>query len=315
MSSKLYLTNLPANYTPATMRGAWDDTAGAVTRALDVTKEGGGAITTVARANTNASATYDVLLYRGISGPLAAQTISGTLNVMLGVIESNALANFFWHVHVYATQGDSDTPRGTLLNDYIEATNEWGTAAATNGKAFASAQTLAGVGILDGDRIVIEIGYIDTEGSATSRTGTLNYGTLDPTLITPANDLTAGAAGANLAGFVEFSATLAEYSAGIKARLTQSMLKVLHGGDDPKARLTQSMLKVLHGGAPKARLTQAMLKVLRSTANLGGVGGAGGMYGGGGGGGAKPGGIGGAGGNGLIVITYTPDIDLDVPTI
>ena len=33
--TKLYLTARTAPYTPATIRGAWDDTAGAVTKALD----------------------------------------------------------------------------------------------------------------------------------------------------------------------------------------------------------------------------------------------------------------------------------------
>ena len=33
--TKLYLTNRAAPYTPATIRGAWDDTAGAVVKALD----------------------------------------------------------------------------------------------------------------------------------------------------------------------------------------------------------------------------------------------------------------------------------------
>jgi hypothetical protein len=268
MATKLFLTNLAANYTPATIRGAWDDSAGAVTKALDVYKDGGGAITTVARANTNASATYDVLLYRGVSGPLAAQTFAGTLDVILGVIESNALGNFYWHVHVYVTQGDSDTPRGDLLTDYVEnTTNEWGTTAATNGKALVLAQAVVGLAISDGDRIVVEIGYIDREGSATSRTGTLNYGTLDPTLLTPAADLTVGGAGASLAGFLNFSATLTELSASVKARLTQTMTKVLRDAE-PKARLTQGMLKVLRDAEPKARLTQTMIKVLRSTAEV-----------------------------------------------
>ena len=273
MATKYYLTNLTAPYTPATLRGAWDDTAGQVTKALDVYKGKGGVITTVARANTNASATYDVLLYRGVTGPLAAQTISGTVDLILGVIESASVAEFYWHVHIYVTQGDTDTPRGDILTDYVEnTTNEWGTTSATNGMALQSAQSLTGLAISDGDRIVVEIGYIDREGSATSRTGTLNYGTQDPTLLSDAADLTVGAAGASLAGFLTFSTTLTEQSSVIEARLTQLMTKTLYTAS-PKARLTQTLTKTLYTASPKARLTQIMVKVLRSTddANAGGL--------------------------------------------
>ena len=171
--TKLYGTNNAADFSPTNFRGAWDDTAGAVTKALDVTMHGG-ASTTVARAETSTTNNFDVCLYRGVSGPLAAQTITGTIQIVFPVSESNASANDFYHVHVYITAGDTDTVRGTLLTDFIDS-SEWATTIAA--KALNAAQTLTNIGaITDGDRLVIEIGYQAQNTSATSFTGTLRYG-------------------------------------------------------------------------------------------------------------------------------------------
>lgn len=218
--TQLYLTANAAPYTPATLRGAWDDTSGAVTMALDVVKDAGGTITSVAKAEINASTTWDVLLYRGVSQPLAAQTISGTIQVLLGILESSATADFNWHVHVYVTQGDSDTPRGTLLTDYVEAlgTNEWPTTA--TGKQLNAAQTLASLAITAGDRLVVEIGYIARNSVTTSFTGTLRYGTLTSTGLVAA-DLTNGStAVTTLAGFLTFSNSITEQDTPLRASST-----------------------------------------------------------------------------------------------
>jgi hypothetical protein len=161
----------------------------------------------VARAETNASANFDVLLYRGVSGPLAAQTIGGNLDGVLGVLESNVAADFAWHLHVYVAQGDSDTPRATLITDYVETTsNEWPTTATF--RALASAQALS-ASISAGDRLVVEIGYVALNASATSRTGTLNYGT--QVAFQNVADGVAGQTDVTLkAGFISFSQALDE---------------------------------------------------------------------------------------------------------
>ena len=101
--------------------------AGAVT-GCSIRRRSGPDADSLARAEANTAAEYDVLLYRGVSGPLAAQTISGTVDVLLGVgNRAPTNADLHYHLHVYVTQGDSDTPRGTLLTDYREAAgvNEW----------------------------------------------------------------------------------------------------------------------------------------------------------------------------------------------
>jgi hypothetical protein len=229
--TKLYLTNVAAPYTPATLRGTWNDTAGVITKALEPDKTAGGVRTTVARAEANASNPYDVLLYRGVSGPLAAQTISGNLNCIIGVTESNASADDNWHIHVYVTQGDSDTPRGTLLSDYTESagTNEWGTNAATAGKALNAAQSLSSLAISDGDRLIVEIGYRARNAVTTSFIGTLYCGTISAidsgvmADLATSGDPTAGA------GFLTFSNAITELGT-INARATQS--RALAIGDD-----------------------------------------------------------------------------------
>jgi len=173
MATKLYISTATApDYLPATIRGAWDQTASAVARGLS-TALNGNPMTTIAVAETNVNADWDVLLLRCVSPPLAANaTIDGTLTAILGVRESNAAADFFTHLHAYVTQGDSDTPRGTLLTDDIGDT-EWPTTA--TGRT-SGALALASVGALAGDRIVIEIGYRAKNTATTSYTGTVNYG-------------------------------------------------------------------------------------------------------------------------------------------
>ena len=91
--TKLYLTNTTAPYTPATLRGVWDVTSGAVTKALSPLPNLGGVTTYVSKAETSADTSYDALLYRGVSCPLAAQTINCNVNTVIGLRESNAAAD------------------------------------------------------------------------------------------------------------------------------------------------------------------------------------------------------------------------------
>jgi hypothetical protein len=172
MATKLYIGNSPPVYTPATIRGAWNQTASSVVKSLG-TALSGDAITSVAIAETDATDLWDVLLLRAISQPLAANvTIAGTLTAILGVKEANIAANDNYHIHAYVTTGDTDTPRGTLLADSVVA-SEWPTTAAglTSG-----ALALSSVAAQTGDRIVVEIGYQAQNTATTSYAGTLYYG-------------------------------------------------------------------------------------------------------------------------------------------
>lgn len=217
--SALYIqTGAPA-YTPATVRGAWDDTGGAVVRRGDPAKTGGGAITSVSRAETNATTEYDVLLCRVVGPPMAAQTLSGTINVLLGVRESGVDANFHWHLHVYVTQGDSDVVRGTLVNNYREAAgvNEWPTTATgidfDDSGSPPNEVALSSLAVSAGDRLVVEIGYTARNTVTTSYTGYLNYGTESGGL--PAPDLAHGGTDVTTkAGRIVFSNAITDTEPG-----------------------------------------------------------------------------------------------------
>lgn len=260
--TKLYLTDHAAPYTPATIRGTWDDTAGAVTRALDPKKAGNGAITSVARAETSATNPFRVLLYRGVSGPLAAQTIGSTLDILAGILEGSASADFNWQIHAYVTQGNSDTPRGTLLSNYTDGagTNEWPTTA--TGKQLTAAQSVSSLAISDGDRLVVEIGYIARNAVTTSFTGTLRYGTLTTTGAEAA-DLTNGSTSVTTqAGFLSFGASIAEYDAGLLSRATMAGAEVFATHGVTPSRVTVAGIEIVSQTAIPLRATLAGVEVL-----------------------------------------------------
>lgn len=211
MAQKYYLTNKTAPYTPATLRGAWDQTNNYATRALEPLKDFGGSTARIATDETNSSPTWDVLLYRGVSGTLAAQTITGTVDIVAGVWEQiGTIVDLNWHIHIYVTQGDSDTPRGTLLSDYVEAAgvNEWPTV--ETGASLSSPAALSALAISDGDRIVVEIGYIARNTLTAQVYGSFVYGTLDSNSF-PRPDLTVGQTSPlSFAGFLNFSNDIVE---------------------------------------------------------------------------------------------------------
>lgn len=208
---KAYATTRAPSFVPATWRGTWTDTAGAVTTALDPSPVRGGAITSVSRADASATTPYRIALLRLVSAPLPAQTLAGALQLLFGVRESNAGADFHWHVYAYFTQGDTDTVRAVALADYEEAAgvNEWYASSTANtgqARSLAAAQALAAT-CQAGDRLVIEIGATARNAVATSYTGQLFYGTQasDGSV----SDLTLNAAEVRTrAGFVTFSSPL-----------------------------------------------------------------------------------------------------------
>ncbi|AZM47809.1 hypothetical protein DMB38_20255 [Streptomyces sp. WAC 06738] len=131
-----------------------------------------GASTTSAKAETS-TAQNSVLLGRWIS-PAArtAGTLSGTVSFTTGRGASDSAAAFVTRVHMYVTVGDSNTVRGTLLDNWQGSTN-WPVTAAGG---TATGQTIGSVSLQAGDRIVVEFGYEATNTSGTSYTGTMYYG-------------------------------------------------------------------------------------------------------------------------------------------
>jgi len=209
-TTKLYFCNQSSPYTPATIRGAWDQTSGSPITGL-LSPGPSGSATTKGIAETNTNTAWDVLLARFISQPLEvgnAFLVTDTFRMIIGWLESNSAADMVPHIHCFVTQGDSDNVRGTLIADAVAsplATEELPTSA--TGQLFNNNSAIAlsnNVTALAGDRIVIEIGYQAQNNSATSRTGTINYGNTGTT------DLSDGSTNvATEPGFIEFTTTLA----------------------------------------------------------------------------------------------------------
>lgn len=177
MATKLYLSSdTVSRYDPSTRRGAWDKTTGlAAFSRLTKTPTGGGNL----GQNTDANATvdYDVLVTGGVSDPLLSNvTISGTLDFALLMCESNADTDAKLHLHIWVTQGDSASLRGTLLSDWIDS-NELPSGSTTQAAGLSgSGISLSSVNAQAGDRIVIEIGARCGNNFSTSRTLTCNRG-------------------------------------------------------------------------------------------------------------------------------------------
>ena len=254
MATRLYLTNDSAPYSPATLRGAWDATGAAVTKLIDPAKEAGsdqGARVTGTESSTTNN--YDILLYRGVSPPLAAQTISGTLNVCTGVSESGLGANAYYHVHAYVTQGDSDTPRGTILTDFIDGT-EWPADGSTTANAYEldAAQSLSSLAVSAGDRLVVEIGVQMQNVAGTSVSGYLYYGrwcdgTPPLVLLDAADGEPAYRSNDNRSvGWVQFSADLA-WDTSANLNFTQAAVETAYSATTVTLSLTQFAVEVLLG--------------------------------------------------------------------
>lgn len=257
MATKFYFNNAAAEYTPPTFKGAWDDTAAAVTLLASTDKYAGGTNTSVSRAETTATVDHDVCLLRAVSGPLDAQTITGTVDIILAGQESLSTADFVTHLHIYVTQGNSDLIRGTLLSDYIETTaNEW----ATNSllRALASAQSLSSVVVSAGDRIVIEYGFQAKNNVTTSFTGLTRYGGNESIA-----DGTVGGSSTTGVASITFSNTLAFTTSA--ARLSQLTTDVaLAYTTAPNVRLSHLVVDVPVSTSPAtvaARLSQLIVDV------------------------------------------------------
>lgn len=186
-STKLYMQNVASSVT-TTNQGTWSapSAGSAATLVMSKTKSGSIASNGVSE-NTNG--TYDVMVLKLVSEPIAAQTISAgtTLNWVIGTGESFGLANDFYKTHAYVVSNDGTAVRGTLLANNVD-TGEWATTATGDGPA--AAKILSSVTAQDNDRIVIEIGYRSTSNTTTTYTGTLWYGGTGSDLTVGGNETT-----------------------------------------------------------------------------------------------------------------------------
>ena len=255
--TKLYPSAVGVAYTPATIRGAWEKTTGHAICGMGAKDLSGlGGPLSIGSAETVSSADYDVLLLRCVSAPLAADhNFSGTLNLMMGVQESNAAADMAYYLHVFITQGDTDNLRGTLLANYADPdTNEWGTTAL--GKALSAAATLTVVAALTGDRIVVEIGYRSRNTVTTSRTGTIWYGG-------SGSDLSSGGAADGGVGYFDFSDTFTLVDNPV-LRVSQVAVETLRRPTEARLQVSQLAIEtVRRATSGNLRLSQLAVEVVR----------------------------------------------------
>lgn len=193
MATRFYLSATAAVYTPTTFRGTWGTTASAANGSLELGPIG--TASTKAVAKTIATNPYDSCMLRLVSQPaVAAATITGTLQLIMGAVESNAAANDVFKIHAFVTTGASDTVRGTLLSNSVSGA--FGTTAAG---VDTGAQAVTSTAVQPGDRLVIEIGYRSSTAN-TTYTATVNLGNQGTT------DLTSGSTSVTtLPGWVELS--------------------------------------------------------------------------------------------------------------
>jgi hypothetical protein len=207
--TKLYPLRADAPFLPSAWGGGWA-IDGNRTVVMDGRKFGASGTTTATRAETSATSPLDVGVLRAVSRKLSPQTFSGTVDMCLGVTESDAAADFYARLHLFIINGTTGAALGTLLT-YAEASGS-GTEFPTTstGRAFASPQAIAGITVPnDGDDyyMVAELGVRAFNAVTTSRTATYRYGARSGAFdYTELSDLTVGSTSTStLAGFLQFS--------------------------------------------------------------------------------------------------------------
>jgi hypothetical protein len=198
-SVRLYMDGIGSATTsylsPPLPAGAWDDATSYETNVLlrPGVKVACNVINPCTpRQNSESVATvdYDVLQVQYATQALPAQTISGTLDwrLAVGIAFGNPNAHFNWHVHAWVQAGETGGVRGTLLDNYREAagTNEWPLSTKGWGPSTGPVQ-LNPVTVQDGDRVIIEVGYVAHNAAVTQFTGVLQPRSGDNAV-----DLTAG---------------------------------------------------------------------------------------------------------------------------
>lgn len=116
----------------------------------------------------NQDLNYDVLLWRGMSPPLLAQTIAGTVDLMslqgkwwddfvLGIRDDSTVST---KLHIYISKGQTTQVRSTLLRANVEAA-DWffNSGSGGRGENLAAPVALTSRTCEDGDSIVVEWGY------------------------------------------------------------------------------------------------------------------------------------------------------------
>lgn len=257
MATRLYLPSTGTAPISPAFDASWEATGTPTRRPLSTDKGEHSAVLSVAVAtasNTPAGA-VDVAIAQFISAPLSGnQTISGAIKGQIRALESNAAADMDPQCVIRVLSNDGTTVRGTLIaSDTSALGHEFNTSLRNVKYPKGGSTTPTSVNALDGDRIVIEVGYRKHESATTSRTGTLSFGDAAGTDLaedettTTAND-----------PWFEFADNLTFQAVG--TRVSQTPLLVgTH--PVPDARVSQSVLLVATHTPISTRVSQTVALV------------------------------------------------------
>lgn len=231
MSTRLYTTSIPATLSPTVLAGQWNSTTGFVRRVLATVAEGSAENITV---GGGAAGPVNALNIQFHSSPLNGdQTISGAIKGRMLANESDAADNMYSNCAIWVMKSDG-TSRGTLIAvDNAAITSEWSSLGVYTNRKFPrfSPVTPISVAALDGDRIIIEVGF-RKDSASTGRNGIIQCGTNGSDL--PENE-TQTASGTS---WFEFTDTLSFTNASV-GRVTQVQASVAVKGSPSIGRLTQ----------------------------------------------------------------------------
>ena len=178
VTTRLYLSSSTAAPISPTYDASWENTSVVSSLLADIARGSDAAVPLMANPASTTNPT-DILRAQWVYGPIGAQTISGNVKAQFLADESNADANSTLQMLIRVVASDGTTVRGTLLSHGTYG-NELGTT--TRNTTFPST-ALSSLDALDGDYIVIEVGFRHSVTIGANRQSTLravqNDGTAD----------------------------------------------------------------------------------------------------------------------------------------
>lgn len=168
MATRLYFPASEAAAVSPAFDAGWNYTSEALRRRLAHVK-GSSAVASGAQIGPwNNSAGQKALDRQYVSDALAAQTISGTCKGYLQVREIDAADNVDEiFVKAYVVSNDGSTVRGTLLALAAPGTQSEFNVLGERAKQISGGSPVASVEAQTGDRLVLEIGYSNTNAGTT----------------------------------------------------------------------------------------------------------------------------------------------------
>lgn len=172
MATRLYFAPAAPILTPSGVDSNWNAyfSLSACKKTLSRVQGQGGYVS----ASCPESSTTNPYNYMGapyLSETLAAQSVSGTVTLVVEGQESEAAANAYVAVMLYVIKSDG-TSRGTLLSFTVDGT-ELGVSPGTN-RVVLDGTSLSSVSASAGDRICMELGFQYKNSKSTVYTGSYN---------------------------------------------------------------------------------------------------------------------------------------------